>query len=92
MRLPVLLLYVVAKPVSAALDACLGEDLDTVFTKRQLAEAIDIHETQQTIDADERDILRSAMTSWSKTAQEIMTPADHVFMLPISPTFAAACV
>lgn len=83
-RVLILIFYAFAKPVSMVLDAYLGEDIGTVFTKRQLAEMIEIHENQQMIDSEERDILRGAMTFRSKTADSIMTPVDQVFMLPIS--------
>ncbi|CAI5736793.1 unnamed protein product [Peronospora destructor] len=83
-RVLVALFYIFAKPVSMALDATLGEDIGTVFTKRQLAEIIDHHEKQQMIDKDEGSIIRGAMTFGNKTARSIMTPADKVIMAPIS--------
>uniref|UniRef100_K3XCC3 CNNM transmembrane domain-containing protein n=1 Tax=Globisporangium ultimum (strain ATCC 200006 / CBS 805.95 / DAOM BR144) TaxID=431595 RepID=K3XCC3_GLOUD len=85
-RVLIAVFYVFAKPVSLVLDAYLGEDIGTVFTKRQLTEMIAIHETQQMIDSDESGILRGAMTFRSKTAAAIMTPVDQVFMLPLSAT------
>ncbi|CAI5716431.1 unnamed protein product [Hyaloperonospora brassicae] len=83
-RVLIALFYVFAKPVSMALDATLGEDIGTVFTKRQLAEIIDMHEKQQMIDEDEGSIIRGAMSFGNKTAQSIMTPFDRVFMAPAS--------
>ncbi|KAF1313276.1 putative membrane protein, partial [Globisporangium splendens] len=85
-RVLIVVFYVFAKPVSLVLDAYLGEDIGTVFTKRQLAEMIVIHETQQMIDSDESGILRGAITFRSKNAAAIMTPVDQVFMLPLSAT------
>ncbi|CAI5736745.1 unnamed protein product [Peronospora destructor] len=83
-RVLIALFYIFAKPMSMALDATLGEDIGTVFTKRQLAEIIDHHEKQQMIDKDEGSIIRGAMTFGNKTARSIMTPADKVIMAPIS--------
>ncbi|EGZ27560.1 hypothetical protein PHYSODRAFT_308753 [Phytophthora sojae] len=83
-RVLIALFFVFAKPVSMALDATLGEDIGTVFTRRQLAEIIDIHEKQQMIDKDEGSIIRGAMTFGNKTARSIMTPVDQVFMAPLS--------
>ncbi|RMX62442.1 hypothetical protein DD238_008035 [Peronospora effusa] len=80
-RVLIALFYIFAKPVSMALDATLGEDIGTVFTKTQI---IDHHEKQQMIDKDESSIIRGAMTFGSKTARSIMTPADEVFMAPFS--------
>uniref|UniRef100_H3GV25 CNNM transmembrane domain-containing protein n=1 Tax=Phytophthora ramorum TaxID=164328 RepID=H3GV25_PHYRM len=83
-RVLIVLFYIFAKPVSMALDATLGEDIGTVFTRRQLAEIIEIHEKEQIFDKDESSIIRGAMTFGSKTVRSIMTPADQVFMAPIS--------
>ncbi|GLE04360.1 hypothetical protein PINS_up013290 [Pythium insidiosum] len=76
--------YIFAKPVSMILDATLGEDIGTVFTKRQLTEMIEIHEKEQMIHPEEGGILRGAMSFSSRTAKDIMTPVNQVFMLPIS--------
>ncbi|KAF1789901.1 TmcA/NAT10/Kre33 [Phytophthora cactorum] len=83
-RVLIALFYIFAKPVSLALDATLGEDIGTVFTRRQLAEIIDIHEKQQMIDKDESSIIRGAMTFGNKTVRSIMTPFEQLFMAPIS--------
>ncbi|KAI9986884.1 hypothetical protein PInf_025853 [Phytophthora infestans] len=83
-RILIALFYIFAKPVSLALDATLGEDIGTVFTRRQLAEIIDIHEKQEMIDKDESSIIRGAMTFGNKTVRSVMTPVDQLFMAPIS--------
>ncbi|RLN58624.1 hypothetical protein BBJ29_007883 [Phytophthora kernoviae] len=83
-RILIALSYVFSKPVSMALDASLGEDIGMVFTRRQLAEIIDIHEKQEMIDKDEGSIIRGAMTFGNKTVRSIMTPVDKVFMAPLS--------
>ncbi|POM80769.1 Metal transporter [Phytophthora palmivora] len=83
-RVLIVLFYIFAKPVSLALDATLGEDIGTVFTRRQLAEIIELHEKQEMIDKDEGSIIRGAMTFGSKTVRTVMTPVDQLFMTPIS--------
>ncbi|ETK83906.1 hypothetical protein, variant 7 [Phytophthora nicotianae CJ01A1] len=83
-RVLIALFYIFAKPISLALDATLGEDIGTVFTRRQLAEIIDIHEKQQMIDKEESSIIRGAMTFGTKTVRSVMTPVDQVFMAPMS--------
>ncbi|KAL7680243.1 putative gliding motility-associated protein GldE [Plasmopara halstedii] len=83
-RILIVFFYIFAKPVSLVLDATLGEDIGTVFTKRQLAEIIDIHEKEQMIDKDESSIIRGAMTFGIKTVRTIMTPVDKLFMAPMT--------
>ncbi|KAG7395187.1 Metal transporter cnnm2 [Phytophthora boehmeriae] len=83
-RILITVFYVFSKPVSMALDASLGEDIGRIFTRRQLAEIIDIHEKQQMIDKDEGSIIRGAMTFGDKTVRSIMTPVDKIFTTPLS--------
>ncbi|TMW60406.1 hypothetical protein Poli38472_000448 [Pythium oligandrum] len=76
-KLLIAIFYIFAKPVSMVLDASLGEDIGTVFTKRELSEMIEIHEKQRMIDPEEGGILRGAMGYSSKTAESIMTPVNE---------------
>ncbi|KAJ0392222.1 hypothetical protein P43SY_011549 [Pythium insidiosum] len=73
-KLLIAIFYIFAKPVSMVLDATLGEDIGTVFTKRQLSEMIEIHEKEHMIHPEEGGILRGAMSFSSRTAKDIMTP------------------
>lgn len=91
-RVLIILFYIFAKPISLVLDAILGEDIGTVFTKRQLAEIIDIHEKEQMIDKDESSIIRGAMTFGNKTVRSIMTPVEKVFMMPITAVLDRALI
>ncbi len=67
--------YPVAKPLSVVLDKALGEELPAVYSKKELAKIIDQQEpTQETIDLDEKRIMKGALSFSDKTAREVMTP------------------
>jgi len=70
-------------PIGAALDRVLGEELPTVYTKREIMEIISEHEDSQdsTIDNDEERIVHGALQFSSKKVKDVMTPADRVTML-----------
>ncbi|OWZ21741.1 Metal transporter [Phytophthora megakarya] len=79
-----LLLYVVAKPVSFVLDRTVGEDVGTMFTKRELQKLVEIHVRQKIMHPEEGYIVRGAMRYKTKIVSDIMIPADKLFSLPIS--------
>lgn len=78
-----LLLYPVARPISWVLDKTLGEELRTIWTKRELEHIIQMHESdpRSKVDADEERILLGALRFSDTTAEEVMTPRTDVFML-----------
>ncbi|CEG48550.1 hypothetical protein PPTG_14520 [Plasmopara halstedii] len=79
-----LVLYIFAKPVSYVLDRTVGEDVGTVFTKRELQKLVEIHVNQKIMHPEEGFIVRGAMRYKNKVVSDIMIPARKVFSLPIS--------
>ncbi|RLN51444.1 hypothetical protein BBJ28_00011649 [Nothophytophthora sp. Chile5] len=79
-----LALYVFAKPVSFVLDRTVGEDMGTIFSKRELQKLLEIHVTQQIMHPEEGHIVRGAMGYKLKLVSDIMMPASGLFSLPIS--------
>ncbi|CAH0477896.1 unnamed protein product [Peronospora belbahrii] len=61
-----------------------GEDVGTVFTKRELQQLVDIHVRQKVMHPDEGHIVRGAMSYKNKVVSDIMIPVDKLFSLPIS--------
>ncbi|KAG1703309.1 hypothetical protein DVH05_008218 [Phytophthora capsici] len=83
-RVLILLLYIFTKPVSYVLDRTVGEDVGTVFTKRELQKLVEIHVRQKIMHPEEGYIVRGAMNYKNKIVGDIMIPADKLFSLPIS--------
>ncbi|KAF0721297.1 hypothetical protein AaE_010101 [Aphanomyces astaci] len=73
--------YVFAKPVSMVLDWLLGQDVGTIFTKKELWKMLDIHVKQEMIDDEESWIMYGALHYKSQQVAAVMTPIDRVFML-----------
>ncbi|KAF4047067.1 CBS domain-containing protein [Phytophthora infestans] len=79
-----IMLYIFAKPVSYVLDRTVGEDVGTVFTKRELQKLVEIHVRQKIMHPEEGYIVRGAMRYKTKVVSDIMIPAEKLFSLPIS--------
>ena len=82
-RIFIFLLYPIAFPLSWALDKMLGQELSTIWSKREIEEIIKHHEdaVESEIDADEERILLGALAFSDKTADMVATPKPVVFML-----------
>lgn len=77
------ILYPLVWPLAKALDKVLGEEVPTIYSKRELIKIIEEHEDwpQSAIDADEERIIKGALTFSDKKVSEIMTPRKKVFGL-----------
>jgi metal transporter CNNM len=82
-RLIVVILYPIAKPIAWALDKILGEELRTIWSKRELEHIIQMHEDdpRSNVDADEERILLGALRYSDKTAEQVMTERHKVFQI-----------
>lgn len=75
-----LLMWPIAKPMSMALDYTLGPEFPELFNKQELKELIADHDGG-TIDNDERRIMIGAMKYSEKTAHDILTPSTILYHL-----------
>jgi len=73
-------LYVVSKPIAFILDKTLGEELPTIYSKRELEKIIEEHESanESDLDEDEERIMKGALTFSDKKVENIMTPRTVV--------------
>lgn len=74
----IFIFYPLAKPLSMILDKMLGEELPTVYSKKELEQLIE-HQgglKDAMIDADEKRIMKGVLSYSEKTAGEIMTPRE----------------
>ncbi len=67
-------------PIGYALDRVLGEELPTIYTKRELMEIISEHEDSEhsPVDADEERIVHGALQFSSRRVRDVMTPRTLV--------------
>ena len=80
--------YPVAKPIAWLLDKALGEELKTIWSKRELEHIIAMHEDHPSsvVDADEERIILGALRFSDKTAEQVMTPRHVAFTLALGDT------
>ena len=84
-RVFIFILYPVAAPIALVLDRIFGEELPTIFSKRELVEVISEHAESGKSDIrnDEERIARGAFTFGDKKVSEIMIPRSAVISLDI---------
>lgn len=87
-EITMVVLYPIAKPIAWILDKTLGEELKTIWSKRELEHIIAMHEDdpRSVVDADEERIILGALRFSEKTAKEVMTPYEEVFSLAVGDT------
>ena len=83
-KLFIFILYPIAKPLAWGLDKALGEELGTIWSKKEIEEIIRYHEdnVDSEIDADEERILLGALAFSDKKAEMIATPKSVVYTIP----------
>lgn len=79
----IFLLYPLAAPVAWALNKTLGEELATIYSKKELMKIMEEHRvaTGSDIDAEEAQIVAGALTFSTKTVNDIMTPRTVIHMI-----------
>jgi metal transporter CNNM len=77
-------LYPVAAPVAWTLDKILGDELPTIYSKRELMHLIEDHEDahESDLDEDEERIIKGALTFSEKKVRDIMTPRTVAHAFP----------
>lgn len=79
----IFIFYPISAPLAWLLDKMLGEELSTIWSKKEIKEIIKHHEDHpdSIIDEDEERIMLGALSYSEKTAQEVMTPKPVAYLL-----------
>jgi metal transporter CNNM len=82
-RFFIIILFPVCWPIAWLLDKALGDEVPTIYSKKELMKIIEEHEDTESsdIDSDEERIIRGALSFSEKNAERIMTPRTVVFSL-----------
>lgn len=77
------LLYPIAKPLALGLDYFLGDELPTIYSKREFRYLLQEHKMYKKTDLDRHDfeILEGGLKYSEKTVKDVMTPRKHTFFL-----------
>ncbi|KEP64193.1 UNVERIFIED_CONTAM: CBS domain-containing protein [Hammondia hammondi] len=78
------LLFPVVKPIAMILNCVLGEDLGTIYDKKQLSALVDYHNNVvHVLTRDEARILKGGLEFAFTRAVEVMTPMDEVYGIDV---------
>jgi len=83
-RFFIFILLPICAPIAWILDKVLGEEINTVYSKKELVKLIEKHEDlkESEIDADEERIMKGVLSFSDKKVKNIMTPRTEMIALP----------
>ena len=85
-RVLIVLLWILAYPISKVLDYVLGREIATIYNRGMLKGLLDLHaahpETSGVKTSDAK-VLKGALDFSAKRVEQVMTPLEDVFMLEI---------
>lgn len=79
--LTVIVVFVVAYPVALLLKLVIGPEEDNIFTRSKFKRLFEVQEKNNVIQPHEKKILTSTLDLHDKTAETVMTPLEHTYML-----------
>lgn len=76
----IFIFYPIAAPIAWLLNKALGEELATIYSKKELMKIVEEHRVDKNsdVDAEEAQIVAGALTFSTKTVNDIMTPRTVV--------------
>ena len=82
----IVILFPICWPIAWVLNKTLGEEMATIYSKKELMKIIEEHggADESDVDADEERIVRGALSYSDKDAESIMTPRTVVYTLDIN--------
>eukprot|EP00118_Oscarella_pearsei_P011896 m.83533 g.83533 ORF g.83533 m.83533 type:complete len:707 (+) comp36353_c0_seq2:67-2187(+) len=78
--------FPISYPISKILDCVLGDEVGTVYNRRQLLELVRVTENLTDLDKGEVGMLSGVLGFKEKKAEDVMTKLDDVFLLDIEQT------
>ena len=80
-RVFIVILYPIAKPLAFALDVMLGRELGTIYSKSELSKLLEIQVRDGAMDSKTGTAMTGALKYQDIKVEEVMTSLDDVFML-----------
>jgi metal transporter CNNM len=80
-RVIMVILYPITKPLSWVLDQALGEELATTYSSSELLKMLEIHVKENALDQDTANTMTGALTFKDTRVRQVMTPIANTFML-----------
>ncbi|MBN1584936.1 DUF21 domain-containing protein [Candidatus Uhrbacteria bacterium] len=88
-RIATIILYPIVWPLAWVLDRVLGDEVPTIYSKRELVKIMEEHEVsrQSDVDEDEYRIVKGALSYSDRTAEDVMTPRTVLYALDADTRF-----
>jgi len=82
-RIFIFIFYPICAPIAFLLDKILGDEISTIYSKKELTKIIEEHENSNDSDLDKEEerILKGALSFSDKKVENIMTPRTEIFSL-----------
>mmetsp|Transcript_11946 Transcript_11946/g.24148 ORF Transcript_11946/g.24148 Transcript_11946/m.24148 type:complete len:192 (+) Transcript_11946:55-630(+) len=75
------MLYVLTKPLSVVLDKLLGQELGTIYNSNELVTMVELHRQSNVVDNDQSNALVGALKYKDMLVSEVMTPMEKSYMI-----------
>lgn len=81
----IIIMFPIVWPISWLLDKFLGDEMPSVYSKKELMKIVEEHEDSKDsdIDSDEERIIKGALSFSEKIVEEVMTPRTVVYALAL---------
>lgn len=83
-RFFMLITFPVSFPISAILNYILGNEIGTVYNRKQLQEMLKVQAEFNDLEGDEMNIISGVLNYKSKTVEEVMTKLEDCYLLDLS--------
>ncbi|XP_068746703.1 metal transporter CNNM2-like [Montipora capricornis] len=83
-RFFMLITFPVSFPISAILNCILGNEIGTVYNRKQLQEMLKVQAEFNDLEGDEMNIISGVLNYKSKTVEEVMTKLEDCYLLDLS--------
>ncbi len=79
----IFILFPICWPMAFILNKVLGDEIATIYSKKELTKMIEQHASsdESSIDSDEKRIMKGALSFSEKTVKDIMTPKEKMVIL-----------
>lgn len=93
-RIVIFIFYPICFPMAFILDKALGDEMSTVYSKKELIEIIEEHEdsAQSDIDRDDERIIKGALSFSDKVVEDVMIPRSRMYFLSAKKKFTKTLI
>lgn len=93
-RIFIFIFYPISFPIALVLDNILGDEMSTIYSRKELIEIIEEHEDSEhsDIDQDDERIIKGALSFSDKIVEEVMVPRSQMHFLQDKKRFSKVLI